>query len=147
MLEQQRWHAHPSDTTMPTDVSSTFVKPLHTGSSQYTSPYPYATGGNSHSPSAARPVPTTSISAEKEPSAGDRDHSPHSIGGGTRLPGRCAIDYTYPVSNLSLRACWIDSSRYRSGSACDSTSQDNTCEDTHSRHHQREQDVDLQRLQ
>ena len=44
MLEQQRWHAHPSDTTMPTDVSSTFVKPLHTGSSQYTSPYPYTAG-------------------------------------------------------------------------------------------------------
>jgi hypothetical protein len=44
MLEQQRWHAHPSDTTMPTDVSSTFVKPLHTGSSQDTSPYPYTAG-------------------------------------------------------------------------------------------------------
>jgi hypothetical protein len=44
MLEQQRWHAHPSDTTMPTDVSSTFVKPPHTGSSQYTSPYPYTAG-------------------------------------------------------------------------------------------------------
>ena len=44
MVEQQRWHAHPSDTTMPTDVSSTFVKPLHTGSSQYTSPYPYTAG-------------------------------------------------------------------------------------------------------
>ncbi len=44
MLEQQRWQAHPSDTTMRTDVSSTFVKPLHTGSSQYTSPYPYTEG-------------------------------------------------------------------------------------------------------
>ena len=44
MLEPQRWKAHPSDTIMPTDVSSTFVKPLHAGSSQYTSPYPYATG-------------------------------------------------------------------------------------------------------
>ena len=44
MLRQQRWHAHPSDTTMRTDVSSTFVKPLHTGSSQYTSPYPYTAG-------------------------------------------------------------------------------------------------------
>ena len=44
MLEQQRWHAHPSDTTMRTDHSSTFVKPLHAGSSQDTSPYPYATG-------------------------------------------------------------------------------------------------------
>ena len=44
MLEQQRCHAHPSNTTMRTDVSSTFVKPLHIGSSQYTSPYPYAEG-------------------------------------------------------------------------------------------------------
>ena len=44
MVEQQRWHAHLSDTTMRKDVSSTFVKPLHTGSSQYTSPYPYAEG-------------------------------------------------------------------------------------------------------
>ena len=34
-----------------------------------------------------------------------------------------------------------------SGSACDSTSQDNTYEDTHSRHHQREQDVDVWCLQ
>ena len=40
------------------------------------------TRGNSHSPSTARPVPTTSTSAEKEPSSCDRDHSPHSIGGG-----------------------------------------------------------------
>src|SRR5690348_149309 len=67
--------------------------------------------GNSHSPSTTRPVPTTSITAEKEPSSCDRDHSPHSIGGGTRLPGRCAIDHTYPVSNIFLRGCWIDSSR------------------------------------
>ena len=44
MLEQQRWHAHPSDTTMRTDVSSTFVKPPYIGSSQYTSPYPYTEG-------------------------------------------------------------------------------------------------------
>src|SRR5260370_6947554 len=44
MLEQQRWHAHPSDTTMRTDVSSTFVNPLHAGSWQYTSPYPYSLG-------------------------------------------------------------------------------------------------------
>jgi hypothetical protein len=44
MVEQQRWQAHPSDTTMRTDVSSTFVKPLHAGSSQYTPPYPYAAG-------------------------------------------------------------------------------------------------------
>jgi hypothetical protein len=44
MLEQQPWHAHLSDTTMRTDVSSTFVKPLHARSSQYTAPYPYATG-------------------------------------------------------------------------------------------------------
>ena len=58
-----------------------------------------------------------------------------------------AIDHTYPVSNISLRGCWIKSSRNRSGSACDSTSQDNTCEDTHSRHHQREQDVDVWCLQ
>ena len=42
MVEQQRWQAHPSDTNMLTDVSSTFVKPLHAGSSQYTSPYPYS---------------------------------------------------------------------------------------------------------
>jgi hypothetical protein len=44
MVEQQRWQAHPSDTTMRTDISSTFVKPLHAGSSQDTSPYPYAAG-------------------------------------------------------------------------------------------------------
>ena len=44
MVEQQRWQAHPSDTTMRTDVSSTFVKPLHAGSSKYTSPYPYSAG-------------------------------------------------------------------------------------------------------
>ena len=44
MVEQQRWHAHPSDTTMRTDVSSTFVKPLYIGSSQYTSPYSYTEG-------------------------------------------------------------------------------------------------------
>jgi hypothetical protein len=44
MLEQQRWHAHPSGTTMPTDVSSTYVKPKHTGSSHYMSPYPYTAG-------------------------------------------------------------------------------------------------------
>lgn len=44
MVEQQRWQAHPSDTNMRTDVSSTFVKPLHAGSSQYTSPYPYSAG-------------------------------------------------------------------------------------------------------
>jgi hypothetical protein len=44
MVEQQRWQAHPSDTTMRTDVSSTFVKPLHAGSSQDTPPYPYAAG-------------------------------------------------------------------------------------------------------
>jgi hypothetical protein len=44
MLDQQRWQAHPSDTNTPTDISSTFVKPLHAGSSQYTSPYPYAAG-------------------------------------------------------------------------------------------------------
>lgn len=44
MVEQQRWQAHPSDTTMPTDVSSTFVKPLHAGSSQDNSPYTYSTG-------------------------------------------------------------------------------------------------------
>jgi hypothetical protein len=44
MVEQQRWQAHPSDTTMRTDISSTFVKPLHAGSSPYTSPYPYAAG-------------------------------------------------------------------------------------------------------
>ena len=78
---------------------------------------------NSYSPSATRPVPTTSISAEKEPSACDRDHCPYSIGGGTRLPGSSAIDHTYPVSNISLRVCWIESSRNRSGSAYDITSQ------------------------
>jgi hypothetical protein len=44
MVEQQRWQAHPSDTTMRTDVSSTFVNPLHAGSAQYTAPYPYAAG-------------------------------------------------------------------------------------------------------
>ena len=44
MLEQQRWQAHPSDTNMRTDVSSTYVKPLHAGSSKYTSPYPYSAG-------------------------------------------------------------------------------------------------------
>jgi hypothetical protein len=44
MVEQQRWQAHPSDTTMRTDFSSTFVKPLQAGSSQYTSPYPYSAG-------------------------------------------------------------------------------------------------------
>src|SRR5438046_2504229 len=81
--------------------------------------------GNSYSPSTTRPVPTISISAEKEPSAGDRDHYPRSIGSSTRLLGSCAIDHTYPVSNLSLRACWIESSSNRSGSAYDSTSQDN----------------------
>jgi hypothetical protein len=44
MVEQKRWHAHPSETSMRTDVSSTFVKPLHIGSSQYISPYPYTEG-------------------------------------------------------------------------------------------------------
>ena len=44
MVEQQGWQAHPSDTTMRTDVSSTFVKPLHIGSLQSTSHYPYAEG-------------------------------------------------------------------------------------------------------
>ncbi len=44
MVEQQRWQAHPSDTTILTDVSSTFVNPLHAGSSQHTSPYPYSAG-------------------------------------------------------------------------------------------------------
>src|SRR5207244_11685329 len=84
--------------------------------------------GNSYSPSATRPVPTTSTSTEKKPSAGDHDHYSRSIGSATRLLGSCAIDHTYPVSNLSLLACWIESSRNRSSSACDSTSQDNTCD-------------------
>jgi hypothetical protein len=44
MVEPQRWHAHSSDTSMPTDVSSTFVKPLHAESLPFTTPYPYATG-------------------------------------------------------------------------------------------------------
>jgi hypothetical protein len=44
MLEQQRWHAHSSDTNTRTDVTSTFVKPLHAGLSKDTSTYPYAAG-------------------------------------------------------------------------------------------------------
>ena len=48
MSQQDQWHAHPSDSSMsggnpylntPTDVSSTFVKPLHDKASQSFSPY------------------------------------------------------------------------------------------------------------
>ena len=53
MSQQDQWQAHPSNANMPgrshypsmvADDSSTFVKPLHAGSLQYTSPYPYAAG-------------------------------------------------------------------------------------------------------
>ena len=53
MSQQDQWQAHPSNASMPgrnhspsmgADDSSTFVKPLHAGSSQYTSPYPYTAG-------------------------------------------------------------------------------------------------------
>ena len=136
---------HP-DTTMPTDVSSTFVKPLHTGSSQYTSPYPYAAG------TAIPPPPPDLYPPLPSQPKRNRVHviaitllTVLVVGLGS-LEGS-AIDHTYPVSNISLRVCWIESSRYRTGSACDITSQDNTCEDTDSRDDQREQDVDVWCLQ
>ncbi len=40
MFQQQRWQVNLSDSSMPTDVSSTFVKPLHEKTSQSFSPYP-----------------------------------------------------------------------------------------------------------
>ncbi len=53
MSRQDQWQPYPSNASMPgrshylsmvADDSSTFVKSLQAGSSQYTSPYPYATG-------------------------------------------------------------------------------------------------------
>ena len=86
MLEQQRWHAHPSDTTTANrclvyirETSLYWIIAVHVSLS--------ICCGNSYSPSPTGSVPTTSISSEKEPSAGDRDRCSCSIGGGTRLPG------------------------------------------------------------
>ena len=53
MLQQDQWQTHPSNANMPgrnyapnmgADDSSTFVKPLHDGSSQSFSPYAYSPG-------------------------------------------------------------------------------------------------------
>ncbi len=63
MSKQDQWQAHPSNASMPgrnhypgmvADASSTFVKPLHEGSSQSFSPYVY-------SPETAMPPPPPSI--------------------------------------------------------------------------------------
>jgi hypothetical protein len=63
MSQQDHWQAHPSNTSMPgrqhcpnmgADDSSTFVKPLHEGSSQSFSPYVY-------SPETAMPPPPPGI--------------------------------------------------------------------------------------
>ncbi len=63
MSQQDQWQAHPSNASMPgrshypgmvADDSSTFVKPLHEGSSQSFSPYAY-------SPETAMPPPPPGI--------------------------------------------------------------------------------------
>jgi hypothetical protein len=71
MSQQDQWQPHPSNASMPgrchypsmvADDSSTFVKPLHAGSSQYTAPYPYAVGTAipPPPPNLYRPLPSQS---------------------------------------------------------------------------------------
>src|SRR6266702_1322912 len=103
--------------------------------------------GNSYSPSATRPVPTTSISAEKKPRVFHRSHCSHVARCGARLLGSCSIGSTYAVDHVSLWIGGIESSRYLTDTAFDGIPQDNTCEDTDSRNDQREHYVDLRRLQ
>ena len=157
MSQQNQWQAHPSNASMlgrshypnmGADDSSTFVNPLHEGSSQSFSPYAY-------SPETAIPPPPPGVNSprvyatEKKHRLSGRSRCAYVARCGARLTGRDSIDGAYLVFQ-PIPPGLRDQIKQVYSPAQHMTSplkDKHLRESTDSRHHQREQDVDLQRLQ